>query len=134
MKPVRLMLVAHAPLATALRSTALHVFPEAAEDVEAIDITPGMGLDDAASAVRSCRWRHQQAGTDTLALVDVGGATPANACVAVLGGDAEADVLQGVNVPMLWRALAYRARGLREASDKAREGAFSGIGRLGRSD
>jgi PTS system ascorbate-specific IIA component len=134
MTPVHLLIVAHAPLASALRDVALHVFPEAADALRAVDVSAQATQDEVAEAVRQARRCAHEAGAHTLALVDVAGATPANACARALAGDAGAALLSGVNVPMLWRALAYRGQGLTLAADKAREGAFSGIGRLGASD
>ena len=134
MKPVRLLIVAHSPLASALKQVAQHVFAEAADEVEALDVLAETHLDEAVAALGQLRQTHRDAGADTLVLVDVAGATPSNACVHALEGDAGALLLQGVNVPMLWRALAYREQGLQAMAEKAREGAFSGIGLLGSTD
>jgi len=134
MKPVRLLIVAHAPLASALKQVAQHVFADAADEVQALDVPAAAGLDEATEALGRLHQAHRDAGVDTLVLVDVAGATPSNACVRALAGDAGALVLQGVNVPMVWRALAYRRQGLSAMADKAREGAFSGIRPLGATD
>ena len=37
---IGILIVAHAPLASALRDCALHVFPECASGVQALDIAP----------------------------------------------------------------------------------------------
>ena len=40
MSTTRILLIAHAPLAHALRQCALHVFPDCAQDVLALDVQP----------------------------------------------------------------------------------------------
>ena len=72
-----ILIIAHAPLAHALRECAMHVFPDAGEVVAAIDVlahdAPETSLAQAQAAVQA--W-----GGDgpTLVLTDVMGATPAN--------------------------------------------------------
>ncbi len=73
---VGILLVAHAPLASALRSCALHVFPDAAPDIAALDVAsddPPADICQAIAALRA-QWPDQEC----LVLVDVAGATPCN--------------------------------------------------------
>ena len=81
-----LFLIAHAPLASALRSAALHAFPDASAALGAFDVLPDatveFTLTGAATALAAL-------GTaDTLILTDVFGATPCNIakCLAEQAG------------------------------------------------
>ena len=46
------LLIAHAPLAHALRQCALHVFPDAAEHVAALDVHPNAPPEETLAAAR----------------------------------------------------------------------------------
>jgi PTS system ascorbate-specific IIA component len=120
----RILLLAHAPLASALRDVAFHVFPECAAVIEAQDVSATQ--DDAAveAALRDRLAAH--AGEETLILVDVFGATPCNAALRVADG-VQARVVVGVNVPMLWRALCYRQERLDVLVERACAGAVQGV-------
>lgn len=119
-----LLIVAHAPLASALKTVAAHTFPEAADAVQALDV----GATDAPEQVES-RLRALLSGTadvETLILADVCGGTPCNAVQRVAVGP-RTRVVTGVNVPMLWRALCYRDEPLDELVTRAVGGATQGV-------
>ena len=120
----RIVLLAHAPLATALREVAAHAFPECAAGLEVIDVQPGQSADDVESLLR----RHLPAGADedALILVDVFGATPCNAAQRVADGE-RVRLVAGVNVPMLWRTLCYRHETLAALVERATAGALHGV-------
>lgn len=123
---VHLLLVAHAPLASALREVATHAFPACAAQLQVLDIAPDWDLE-------TCKARLQDllpAGQPVLVLVDVLGATPANAVQSLLQGRADAALVHGVNVPMLWRSLCYGHEGLAELARRAADGGLRGIGSL----
>ena len=69
----RLLLVAHAPLASAFKALAGHVLAESAHRVEAFDIGADERLDDVER-----RLREALGGDEALVLCDVPGATPCN--------------------------------------------------------
>ena len=48
-----ILLIAHAPLANALRQCALHVFPDCEATVAAIDVQPNLSPDPAVAGRRS---------------------------------------------------------------------------------
>jgi PTS system ascorbate-specific IIA component len=122
---VRIVIVAHAPLASALGATALHAFPECAHDVVAVDIAPGTTLEGARLQLRAVL---QAAGAQpTLLLVDVAGATPGNAVQEELPFAPCARAVAGANVAMLWRSLCYRQDNLDELVSRCLEGAQRGI-------
>ncbi|MFM7697996.1 MAG: PTS sugar transporter subunit IIA, partial [Limnohabitans sp.] len=72
----RILIIAHAPLASALRDCALHVFPECAQEVLAIDVPPQEAPEVTYDHVLQCM--QSDALWQTLVLTDVMGATPAN--------------------------------------------------------
>lgn len=119
-----LFVIAHSPLASALRSAALHTFPEAALGIVAFDVQPGADTDDTVAQVLA---RIDAMGdTDLLVLADVFGATPCNIARG-LAERGRVRVVAGVNVPMLWRALNYRERPVDEVVAIALAGATQGV-------
>ena len=101
---LRVLIIAHAPLAGALRAVAEHIDPDAARSVAAVDVRAEQSLDDAIAAGRDAL--ADLDGSGTLILTDVYGATPCNAASAI-GRECGARVIAGVNVPVLWRALGH---------------------------
>lgn len=119
-----ILLLAHAPLATALRAVASHVFPDCVEFLEALDVDASQDVEAVEAALRSRLASH--AGGQTLILADVFGATPCNAALRVADG-VQVRVVVGVNVPMLWRSLCYRAEPLDMLVERACAGATQGV-------
>lgn len=118
------LIVAHAPLATALKAVAGHVYAGCGHAVEALDVGPEAtpeSVRDAASALIA-------AGTepDWLVLTDVFGATPCNAAL-MLSDPVHVRVVAGVNVPMLWRTLCYADEPLEALVTRAVGGATQGV-------
>ncbi|MBL8352544.1 MAG: PTS fructose transporter subunit IIA [Burkholderiaceae bacterium] len=119
-----LFIIAHAPLASALRAAAMHCFPEAAEAIAVYDVPPGASADayEAEAAGRLA----ERGGEQTLILTDVFGATPCNIAKR-LAEKPGVRVVAGVNVPMLWRALNYRDKPLDDLVALALAGAGQGV-------
>lgn len=119
-----LLIIAHAPLASALREAALHAFPEAAQALAVYDVPPTADVDQALAGAGQClRALHAD---ETLVLTDVFGATPCNVA-RQLAEQPGVRVAAGVNVPMLWRALNYRHKPLDELLALALSGAAQGV-------
>mgnify|MGYP000958418972 FL=1 len=100
-----ILIIAHAPLASALRACVLHVYPESANGVLALDVPPNEPTDTtrlAALALLS-----QLGAPNTLVLTDVFGATPCNVAQKVVDG-VHSKLVAGVNLPMLLRTVNYR--------------------------
>jgi PTS system ascorbate-specific IIA component len=116
--------IAHAPLASALRQVAEHTFPDCAPTLAVLDVHPGMSADDVEAAGRALM---DEAGQpDWLVLTDVFGATPCNGALRLAGEQVQ--VLSGVSVPMLWRTLCYASqKPLTELARRAVQGAVSGV-------
>ncbi|MFM2120014.1 MAG: hypothetical protein RL722_1482 [Pseudomonadota bacterium] len=65
----RLLIIAHAPLASAFKAVAQHTFPElAARSVYALDVEPGMSLDEVESQARGLLNGHGPAPTPLMPL------------------------------------------------------------------
>jgi PTS system ascorbate-specific IIA component len=121
---VPILIVAHAPLASALRSTGEHVYAELCRQVGAVDVQPGTSPEDIEASILAAL--QALGGGPALIMVDVFGATPCQAARAVadLVG---ARVVAGVNVPMLWRTLCYADVPLDDLVARAMAGATLGV-------
>lgn len=121
---VRLLIMAHAPLASALRSVAEHVYPEGMDRLVALDVLPGWDVAQAEAGARQMLGVGEQG--QTLILTDVFGATPCNAAQRLVDG-AGIRLVTGVNVPMLWRVLCYSAETLDGLVERATQGGVHGV-------
>jgi len=123
-----ILLIAHAPLAHALRQCALHVFPEAEQDVMAIDVQPNVSPDETLAAARITleQLLGRSARARVLVLADVFGATPCNVAQKLVDG-VHAKLVAGVNLPMLLRAMTYRHESLDAQVQRALAGGTSGV-------
>ncbi len=119
------LLIAHAPLAHALREAALHVFADAADDLLAVDVQPDATPEQSLIAARAALTRRAPTG-GVLILADVMGATPCNIAARLLP-DGQARLVAGVNLPMLLRALTYRHEPLEMLVQRALIGGTQGV-------
>jgi len=104
-----ILIIAHAPLASALRECVLHVYPETASGVLALDVLPNEPTETTRLAALALL--DQLAAPYTLVLTDVFGATPCNVAQKVVDG-VHAKLVAGVNLPMLLRTVNYRHESL----------------------
>ncbi|MFZ2306543.1 MAG: PTS fructose transporter subunit IIA [Rhodoferax sp.] len=104
-----ILIIAHAPLASALRECVLHVYPETASGVLALDVLPNAPTETTRLAALALL--DQLAAPYTLVLTDVFGATPCNVAQKVVDG-VHAKLVAGVNLPMLLRTVNYRHEAL----------------------
>lgn len=119
-----IFVVAHAPLATALRQCVLHVFPDAGASLVALDVLPNVPPDETLEQARILMGHF---GTDSvLMLTDVFGATPCNVAQRLLDG-AHVRLVAGVSLPMLLRAVTYRHEPLDMLMSRAMAGGTQGI-------
>lgn len=119
-----ILIIAHAPLASALRHCALHVFPDNAATVAALDVQPNMPPEE---TLAQARVMLAQLGTaNVLVLVDVFGATPCNVAQKLADG-VHAKLITGVNLPMLLRTVSYRHESLDALVARALIGATQGV-------
>jgi len=123
----RILIIAHAPLANALRACALHVFPECSSEVLAVDVPPQEAPEDTLSA--ALLRLDTDPGRDTLVLTDVMGATPANIAQRLVSG-LNSRLVAGVNLPMLLRTVCYRHETLESLTRRALDGGAQGVCQL----
>ena len=120
-----LLLIAHAPLASALKAVAEHTFPNCAPQMAVLDVTPEMSVETVETLARALLAASGH--RDSLVLTDVFGATPCNAAQRLLDDAGHVRVIAGVNVPMLWRSLCYASEPLTALVERASEGGARGI-------
>jgi PTS system ascorbate-specific IIA component len=118
------LLIAHAPLASALLSVAGHCYEEKGHLFEAIDVEPSMSAETVEGLARAALARLNA--PEVLVLTDVFGATPCNVAQRLSDG-VHVRVVAGVNVPMLWRSLCYLGEPLDALVARAVSGASQGV-------
>lgn len=103
---VGILLLTHAPLGDAFIAAATHVFRGRPERLEAIDVCAD---EDTNEVKRSAAEVIKQLddGSGVLVITDVMGGTPSN-CTLSLAVPGSVEVIAGISLPMLLRALTYR--------------------------
>ena len=126
---VGILIVAHGAFGEALIHCASHVLGKRPLRVRQVGITvhddPDATLPQAQELVRQL-----DEGDGVLVLTDMLGATPSN-IAARLAAPGRVEVVAGVNLPMLVRALTYRAQPLAAVVGKAMSGGREGVLHLG---
>lgn len=124
-----ILIIAHAPLASALKEFVRHVYSEVPDRLVALDVMAHedskLTLDKARQAAKSIRSEN-----GLLILTDIMGATPANVASRLAHlpeFKGMVRVLAGVNLPMLMRAISYRAESIDSVMQKAMHGGQQGI-------
>ena len=117
-----ILIVAHAPLASALRQGVAHVFPESMAQVLALDVQAQDPSEISLAHARELARQFQ--GCPLLILTDLPGATPCNVARGLLQDfpAGQARLVAGVNLPMLLRAVTYRADALPQMLQKVMAG------------
>ena len=119
-----IFIIAHAPLATALRQCVLHVFPDSAASVVSLDVQANMPPEETLAQARIML--AQLGSPDTLVLVDVFGATPCNVAQKLVDG-VHTKLITGVNLPMLLRTVSYLHESMEALVARALVGATQGV-------
>ena len=119
-----ILIIAHAPLASALRQCVAHVFTDNPEGVAALDVQPNTPPEETLAQARIML--AQLGATDALVLADVFGATPCNVAQKLVDG-VHSKLITGVNLPMLLRTLSYRHETLDALVARALIGATQGV-------
>lgn len=119
-----ILVIAHAPLASALRQCVLHVFPDAAMVIGALDVPANQPPEE---TLAQARQMNALLGTShTLVLTDLFGATPCNVASKFVDG-VRSRLVTGVNLPMLLRAVSYRHESLDALVSRAMLGGTQGV-------
>jgi PTS system ascorbate-specific IIA component len=123
-----ILLIAHAPLANALRQCALHVFPDCGAAVTAIDVQPNLSPEETLATARIAldQVRQPQNVKGVLVLTDIFGATPSNVAQKLVDG-VTSRLITGVNLPMLLRSVSYRHEPLDTLVSRAVIGGTQGV-------
>jgi PTS system ascorbate-specific IIA component len=119
-----ILIIAHTPLARALRECALHVFADCGDSVLALDVQPNENPEATLAQARQMLSIHNA--DATLVLTDVFGATPCNIAQKLVEGR-YARLVTGVNLPMLLRAVCYRGEPLDAVVNRAVVGGTQGV-------
>jgi PTS system mannose-specific IIA component len=118
------MIIAHAPLASALKAVAEHAFPDCVRTLVALDVERDASIEEVEAKARLLLERVRT--PEALIFTDVFGATPCNIAQR-LGDGTQVRVIAGVNVPMLWRSLNYTSEPLEAVVMRAMAGATQGV-------
>ena len=117
---IGILVVSHEPLGTALIHCTRHIFGRMPPQLAALDVIPDEDPDQALCAARELLKRIND-GSGVIVLTDLFGATPAR-IAARLAEPNRIDVIAGVNLPLLVKALTHRRGPLDEVTTKLLEG------------
>jgi PTS system ascorbate-specific IIA component len=125
---VGILLLTHAPLGQAFITAVAHVFRGPTERFEAIDVAADEDTHAVNVRAREAIERLDD-GDGVLVITDIKGGTPANCCnsLAVAG---HVEVIAGISLPMLLRAITYRRDTLDVVVEMALAGAQNGAVRV----
>ncbi len=104
--------------------TATHMFETQHERIEVIDVVADQDPYEVHALAREAIARLDD-GSGVLVLTDVMGGTPSNCC-HTLSTTSRVEVIAGISLPMLLRAISYRENNLEMVVEKAISGAKSG--------
>lgn len=119
-----LLIIAHSPLASALRECVLHVFADGADAVAAVDVRSDLPFEQLLEESRQAMAALNT--PRTLVFTDVFGATPCNVAQRLVDG-VSTRLVAGVNLPMLLRAMTYRREPIEALVARAMAGGVQGV-------
>ena len=122
--PSSILIIAHAPLAGALRACVLHVCPEVESYLHALDVQANESPEATVASARILMGLCPDA--SVLVLTDVFGATPCNVAQKLIEGGTTR-LVAGVNLPMLLRCVSYRNESLEQLAARAVSGGMQGV-------
>lgn len=130
-----ILIIAHAPLASALKEFVRHVYGEVPDRLVALDV---MAHEDSKLTLDKSIQAAKNIGSENglLILTDIMGATPANVASRLANMPdfkGRVRVLAGVNLPMLMRAISYRTEAIDSVMQKAMHGGQQGIIPIGQT-
>ena len=125
---VGILLLTHAPLGKAFIEAATHVFRNQPAQVEAVDVVADQDPEEVRRLACAAIGRIND-GAGVLVITDVMGGTPSN-CTMQLGIPGKVEVIAGISLPMLLRAITYRHNTLDVTVEMALAGGQSGACRV----
>ncbi len=127
-----ILIVAHTPLASALLDFVEHIYGHVPEDVFAVNVLPHENSQRTFIRLNEVI-QQMKSNQEILVLTDIMGATPSNVASRLSsqpGNMANIQVLTGVNLPMLLRAVSHRHEPLQEIVEKSLQGGQQGVLRI----
>lgn len=127
---VNIIIIAHSEIANSFAYCVEHIL---ARRVNNLHILPVKKTEDADEVFYKAEEFITKIGDnqEILILTDIYGATPNNIAQKLLKPGV-VELITGLNLPMLVRAISYAKNGLKVCIEKALEGAISGIVHVGR--
>ncbi|WP_312519040.1 PTS fructose transporter subunit IIA [Massilia sp.] len=125
---VGILLLTHAPLGQAFITAVAHVFRGPTERFEAIDVVADQDPHEVNSLAKAAITRLDE-GDGVLVITDIKGGTPSNCCNALSNSD-NVQIIAGISLPMLLRAITYRRDTLDVVVEMALAGAQNGAVRV----
>jgi len=125
---IGILLLTHHPLGQAFIDAATHVFRSRPERLEAIDVVADQDPTEVRRLAQAAIARVDD-GAGVLVITDVMGGTPSNCTLALCQPD-HVEVIAGISLPMLLRALTYRNDTLDVVVEMALAGGQSGATRV----
>jgi mannose PTS system EIIA component len=125
---VGILLLTHAPLGQAFIDAASHVFRGRPANLDAIDVLADQDPAEVKRIAKAAIAKLDD-GTGVLVITDVMGGTPSN-CTIQLNDPGHVEVIAGISLPMLLRAITYRNDSLDVVVEMALAGGQSGVVRV----
>jgi PTS system ascorbate-specific IIA component len=125
---VGILLMTHAPLGQAFIEAVAHVFRGPTERFEAIDVTADQDTNEVNRLAHEAILRLDD-GDGVLVITDIKGGTPSNCCNS-LAEAGRVEIIAGISLPMLLRAITYRRDTLDVVVEMALAGAQNGAVRV----
>ena len=125
---VGILLLTHAPLGQAFIEAASHVFRGRPERLEAVDVRADQDPVEVKWLAKAAIARLDD-GSGVLVITDVMGGTPSN-CTLSLCQPGHVEVIAGISLPMLLRAITYRNDTLDVVVEMALSGGQNGAVRV----
>jgi len=127
-----ILIVAHTPLASALLEFVEHIYGQVPENIIAVNVPPHEDAKITFNKLQNIV--DNMTGTEEVLVISViMGATPSNVASRLRGksnNPRNIQILTGVNLPMLLRAVSHRHEPISEIVEKSLQGGQQGVMRI----
>ncbi len=121
---IGILLLTHMPLGQAFVAAVSHVFQSTPPNLQAIDMIPDENRAEVEERAKKVITQIDD-GSGVLVMTDIMGGSPSNCCNH-LGVPDHVNVIAGISLPMLLRAISYRNETLDVVTEMALAGGQSG--------
>jgi mannose PTS system EIIA component len=125
---IGILLLTHMPLGQAFLAAVSHVFQSTPPNLEAIDMVPDESQADVEARAKKVIAQIDD-GSGVLVMTDIMGGSPSNCCKHLSVPD-RVNVIAGISLPMLLRAISYRNEALDVVTEMALAGGQNGAIKL----